>query len=119
MKLRTLIFWPHLIAGVTAGVVILVMSVTGVVLTYERQMIAWSDSQYRSRSRAQEPSRLPVETLLQTIRAEHPDLAPTAVTDRFGGRCAGHRRPCRSGRCTSMPTRAVCSAKGRRACAGS
>ena len=43
MKLRTLIFWPHLVAGITAGVVILVMSVTGVLLTYERQLIAWSD----------------------------------------------------------------------------
>ena len=72
MKLRTLIFWPHLIAGITAGVVILVMSVTGVLLTYERQLIAWSDSQYRST--AQAGNRLPVETLLQTIRTEHPDI---------------------------------------------
>ena len=53
MKLRTLIFWPHLIAGITAGIVILVMSVTGVLLTYERQLIAWSDSQYRSTVPAQ------------------------------------------------------------------
>lgn len=79
MKLRTLIFWPHLIAGITAGVVIFIMSVTGVVLTYERQLIAWSDSQYRS---VPEPgaTRLTVEALLQQIRADHPDLAATAVT---------------------------------------
>ena len=79
MKLRTLIFWPHLIAGVTAGVVIFVMSVTGVLLTYERQLIAWSDSQYRSVV-PEGSGRLPVETLLQTVRAEHPDLSPAAVT---------------------------------------
>jgi uncharacterized iron-regulated membrane protein len=48
MKLRTLIFWPHLIAGVVAGVVILIMSVTGVILTYERQLIAWSNSHLQS-----------------------------------------------------------------------
>ena len=78
MKLRTLIFWPHLVAGITAGVVILVMSVTGVLLTYERQLIAWSDSQYRST--AQAGNRLPVETLLQTIRTEHPDITASAVT---------------------------------------
>lgn len=80
MKLRTLIFWPHLIAGITAGVVILVMSVTGVLLTYERQLIAWSDSQYRSTVPAQETSRLPVETLLQTIRTQHPVIAANAIT---------------------------------------
>src|SRR5688572_21090314 len=80
MKLRTLIFWPHLMAGVTAGIVILVMSVTGVLLTYERQLIAWSDSQYRSTVPAEGASRLPVETLLQTIRTDHPDVAVNAIT---------------------------------------
>jgi uncharacterized iron-regulated membrane protein len=80
MKLRTLVFWPHLIAGVTTGLVILAMSVTGVVLTYERQLIAWSDSSFTSVPPAPGASRLPVESLLQTLRSEHPDLAPTAVT---------------------------------------
>ena len=80
MKLRTLIFWPHLIAGVTAGIVILLMSVTGVLLTYERQLIAWSDSDYRSTLPTPETGRLSVEALLQTIREQHPDLAPSAVT---------------------------------------
>ncbi len=80
MKLRTLIFWPHLIAGITSGIVILLMSVSGVLLTYERQLIAWSDSQYRSAVPAQGVSRLPVETLLQTIREQHPDIAPSALT---------------------------------------
>ncbi|HEY9284352.1 MAG TPA: PepSY-associated TM helix domain-containing protein, partial [Pyrinomonadaceae bacterium] len=43
-RLRKIIFWCHLSAGVLAGVVILVMSVTGVLLTYERQIIAWADT---------------------------------------------------------------------------
>jgi uncharacterized iron-regulated membrane protein len=80
MKLRTLIFWPHLIAGVTAGLVILVMSVTGVLLTYERQLIAWSDASYRSTPPASNASRLPVEELLRAVPRDHPDLAPTAIT---------------------------------------
>ncbi len=80
MKLRTLIFWPHLIAGAIAGVIILVMSVTGVLLTYERQMIAWSDSHLASTPPAAGAQRLPVETLITQFRAQHPDLAPTAVT---------------------------------------
>jgi len=49
MKLRTFIFWPHLIAGVCAGVVILLMCVTGALLTYERQLAACADSGFRSK----------------------------------------------------------------------
>ena len=41
--LRAVIFWMHLAAGTTAGVVILIMSVTGVALTYEKQMIERAD----------------------------------------------------------------------------
>ncbi len=40
---RKALFWTHLVAGVTAGVVILLMSVTGVLLTYEKQIIAYVD----------------------------------------------------------------------------
>jgi len=80
MKLRTFIFWPHLIAGITAGIVILVMAVTGVLLTFERQLIAWSDSHYRSAVPTDGATRLPIETLLRTIRDQHADLAPTALT---------------------------------------
>ncbi len=80
MKLRTLIFWPHLIAGVVAGVVILIMSLTGVLLTYERQLIKWSDSHLRSTPPQEGASRLPVETLLETFKREHPGVEPTAIT---------------------------------------
>ena len=38
----------HLTAGVLAGLVILIMSVTGVALTYERQIGQWSLSHLRS-----------------------------------------------------------------------
>lgn len=75
--LRTLVFWPHLIAGVSAGVLILLMSVTGVLLMYERQLIAWSDRAYRS---TPAESRLPLGTLLQRVQETYPDLTPTAVT---------------------------------------
>lgn len=82
MKLRTLIFWPHLAAGVIAGVVILLMCVTGALLTYERQLIAWSDSHVRSAPPSPDAARLPVQTLLARVRSSHPDLAPTAITIR-------------------------------------
>ena len=45
---RKTLFWMHLSAGVTAGLIILMMSVTGVILTYERQMQVWEDGSYYS-----------------------------------------------------------------------
>ena len=42
--MRNVIFWCHLAAGACAGVVILIMSVTGVLLAYERQLTRWADT---------------------------------------------------------------------------
>jgi hypothetical protein len=42
MSLRDVLFWAHLSIGVTAGLVVILMSVTGVLLAYQRQLIAWS-----------------------------------------------------------------------------
>ena len=41
--MRRVLLLVHLCAGLTAGAVILVMSVTGVLLTYERQITEWAD----------------------------------------------------------------------------
>jgi uncharacterized iron-regulated membrane protein len=41
--LRKILVWSHLAAGVVAGVLIFVMSVTGVLLTFERQTLDWVD----------------------------------------------------------------------------
>ncbi|HEX5110082.1 MAG TPA: PepSY-associated TM helix domain-containing protein [Vicinamibacterales bacterium] len=78
MKLRPLIFWPHLIAGTAAGLVILLMAFTGVLLTYERQLVAWADSQYRSVAPAPGAKRLPVDEIVEAARSQS-GLAVTAV----------------------------------------
>lgn len=83
MKLRSFIFWPHLVAGVIAGLVILIMSATGVLLTYERQMIAWADRHHVTPPSAGAP-RLSVEQLIAKVRAAQPDAAVTGVTVRAG-----------------------------------
>ncbi|MEQ1573862.1 MAG: PepSY domain-containing protein, partial [Vicinamibacterales bacterium] len=67
--MRRLIFWFHLSAGVTAGLVILLMSVTGVLLTYERQMVAWADRSAAALPPAPDAVRMPVEQLLASVRA--------------------------------------------------
>ena len=40
---KKLIFWLHLICGISLGLVVFIMSLTGVVLTYEKQISRWAD----------------------------------------------------------------------------
>lgn len=40
--MRRIVFWVHLVVGLTLGVFVMSMSVTGVLLTYERQMLGWA-----------------------------------------------------------------------------
>ncbi len=47
MPVRKIIFWLHLIAGVVAGIVILIMSATGVALAFEKEIIAWAERDVR------------------------------------------------------------------------
>jgi uncharacterized iron-regulated membrane protein len=62
--MRRFLFWPHLIAGVLAGFVIFIMSVTGVLLTYEKQMVAWADRAVNTVSVPPGATRLPIDELL-------------------------------------------------------
>ena len=79
-KLRKIIFWCHLPVGVVAGVVILIMCVTGVLLSYEKQITSWADTRgYRLAPPTPETKHLPVETLITKAR-ESRGATPTAVT---------------------------------------
>lgn len=84
VSVRSLVFWPHLVAGVLAGVVILVMSVTGVLLTYEKQLIAWADSR-ATLSATVSGERPEPETLVERVR-EATGTAPTSLTVHADGR---------------------------------
>lgn len=86
MKLfRKALFWCHLTVGVIAGLVILIMSVTGVLLTYERQITYWADTRgYQVAPASPESTRLSVETLLAKAREAQPGAAITTVTLRAG-----------------------------------
>ena len=45
---RKTIFWLHLGSGVITGLVVAMMSVTGVFLTYQNQIFSWSDRAFYS-----------------------------------------------------------------------
>lgn len=79
-QLRNVIFWCHLVAGACAGVVILIMSVTGVLLAYQRQVERWADTRdYVVTRPSPDAKRLPVEALLAKA-LEGQTAAPTSVT---------------------------------------
>jgi uncharacterized iron-regulated membrane protein len=80
MQLRRLIFWSHLLIGVTVGVVVLVMCVTGVLLTYEKQLMAWAERGMRSAPPPPNTPRLAVESLLTQLLEQNPSLVPTGIT---------------------------------------
>ncbi|MFP2964417.1 PepSY-associated TM helix domain-containing protein, partial [Myxococcus sp. 1LA] len=78
---RNIIFWIHLIAGVVTGLVIAIMSFTGVVIAFEKQIIEWAERDVRT---VQVPSpgapRLSVEELVERVRAVRTDGQPSGVT---------------------------------------
>lgn len=78
---RNILFWVHLIFGIATGLVIAIMSFTGVVIAFEKQLIAWAERDVRT---VQLPSpdapRLPVEELVERVRASRTDGQPTGVT---------------------------------------
>lgn len=76
--MRKTIFWIHLAVGILAGVVIMIMSVTGVLLMYQRQITAWADD-VSVQPPSAEAKRLPVEALLTALREKETN-APTAIT---------------------------------------
>lgn len=83
-QFRKIIFWCHLTAGVSAGIVVLVMSVTGVLLAYERQITRWANTRNYQVTRASEDAaRLPVLTLIADARQTKSDAAvPSTFTLR-------------------------------------
>ncbi|MCM3872472.1 MAG: PepSY domain-containing protein [Pyrinomonadaceae bacterium] len=79
-KLRRIIFWCHLTAGVTAGVVILIMSVTGVLLAFERQVIRFAERDMLTVGQPPKDARLTVGTLLSKVSEVKPDAKPSGLT---------------------------------------
>jgi uncharacterized iron-regulated membrane protein len=81
MKLRKIIFWLHLTAGLSAGMIVFVMSVTGVLLAFERQMIDWAERDLRVTPPAN-AMQLSVNELIAAAQAAAPDAAPSGFTLR-------------------------------------
>src|ERR1700733_13713813 len=77
MKFRKVLFWLHLCAGAVAGVVIFIMSVTGALLAFERQINVWAHG-HRVEAPVANARHLPPETLLKGLT----DASPSALVLR-------------------------------------
>jgi uncharacterized iron-regulated membrane protein len=81
--LRQVVLWCHLLTGVAVAAVVLVMSATGVLLTYQKQMTRWADTRgLDGGPRAPGDRMLAPDSLLAHARELVPDAAPTAITFR-------------------------------------
>jgi uncharacterized iron-regulated membrane protein len=79
--MRKVFFWIHLAAGVVAGLVILVMSVTGALLALEPQATRFAERAQRTVvPPTPRPERLGPEALLASVLRFRPEARPTAVT---------------------------------------
>ena len=80
---RRVFFWTHLVVGVSVALVVLVMSVTGVLLTYERQMIARAELRGLDGSPPTAGARpLSSAALIAAAAAADAPGRPTAITWR-------------------------------------
>jgi uncharacterized iron-regulated membrane protein len=75
--IKKFIFWTHLVGGIAAGALILLMAATGLLLSFERQILEWLDEPRV----AQVPSRpaMSVETLIAAAVADNPGLNFSSV----------------------------------------
>lgn len=78
---RQIIFWIHLSCGVIGGIVIAIMSFTGVLLAFDTEIIAWAERDIRQ---AQPPGAgaqpLTLDELISTVSESQPEFHPTSVT---------------------------------------
>ena len=79
-SIRPSLFWVHLIVGAVAGLVILVMSLTGALLAFQPQIIAFVDRDVRTVAVPEGHTPLAPRALLEAVTTARPDLHPTSIT---------------------------------------
>ncbi|MDC0712932.1 PepSY-associated TM helix domain-containing protein [Stigmatella sp. ncwal1] len=82
LRVHTLLFWPHLVAGLLAGLIIGVMSFTGLALAFEHQILNAADRETQQVALpALGTPRLPMDELIARVRAARPEAQPSSVTE--------------------------------------
>ncbi|MBB5039532.1 PepSY-associated TM helix domain-containing protein [Prosthecobacter dejongeii] len=74
------IFWAHLISGILAGIVILSIAISGLLIAYEVQLMDWANRDLRVPPPIATATHLDIETLLAKVQETKPDLKPSGIT---------------------------------------
>lgn len=79
-KIRKTFFWIHLIGGLAAGLVILNLAVTGMIMAFEPQILDWVEKDRRVVAVPENAQRLSLEEIVERARAAMPGKKVSAVT---------------------------------------
>lgn len=80
-QVREIFFWLHLISGVTAGIFIFVMCLTGGLLAFESNILEFAEREMRYVNvPAENAERLPVSEIINKIQSLKPGIKPTGIT---------------------------------------
>jgi uncharacterized iron-regulated membrane protein/flavodoxin len=77
--LHKILFWSHLLAGVLAGLVIFLMSFTGVILMYESQITEYVERDVRRVMPSAVGKRLSYDELIAAVLKANPDARPAMI----------------------------------------
>ncbi len=81
-RLRQCLFWVHLAAGLLAGAIVFIMAVSGVLLTYQKQMTVWADMRGLNGAAPESmvnPVPLDADALLTRVSATEQKKATTMI----------------------------------------
>jgi uncharacterized iron-regulated membrane protein len=77
-RLRNCFFWAHLAGGVAAGLIILVMAASGILISFERQLTEAANG--FALVPAADGKKLGPEEMLAALQAKEPGAAPSGLT---------------------------------------
>ena len=80
--LRKILFWLHLISGVSAGIVILMMCATGALLSFEKNLTEFAERRMRyvNPSPSENARKLAVHEVINKVREAKPDAKPSSIS---------------------------------------
>lgn len=77
--LRKLLFWAHLVVGVVAGMVILVLCVTGAAIAFEKEAIGLGEAGLRRVQPTPGTKPLSVDEMLTRAKLDRPGKTPSSL----------------------------------------
>jgi uncharacterized iron-regulated membrane protein len=95
MTIRKTIFWLHLGSGLTAGIIVAIMSATGATLAFESELLSWIDRDVRAVSVPDNSKALTFDQLDAAVKEQRPNLK---VTNRIVPREPNQAYEFRAGR---------------------